>query len=80
METKARQEIAEALAQWQSECERLSDHARHLRQAMVAYADGVGDPPIEQLRELELRRGRADALGRDLLHLIKQSAFDGIRD
>ncbi len=65
-------EIASALAAWQEESELLAEHARQLRRAMVAYADGTATAPIAQIEALELRRGRADELARDLLDLIEK--------
>jgi hypothetical protein len=71
MRTPEQQQIANALSQWLVECDKVSDQARHLRQAMVAYADSTGSAPTTQLLELESQRSRADALARDLMHLIR---------
>jgi hypothetical protein len=68
---ESERQIATALAVWQVELDQLSTDARQLRQAMIAFADGTGPSPEQHIRNIEIRRSRADALCRDLLKAIQ---------
>ena len=66
------QQVKIALLAWQREQEAVTDHARRVRQAMIRYAEGDGPSPDDEIRQLEILRARADALGRDLVFLVRQ--------